>query len=165
MVYCMDWNFSGTKINFGGFRGSVGIRGNQHCLLYLWRQNNWRYTDYTISIRAPLLHWLFSSSWAYNSNILTFISNILPVQTISVCFTNTAMSPLCYFNKKSAWNSSADGQYIVQFPFPGEHFTAQAVCDQLSKDRSNKLTASCVANVSRLFISCLSSHFYWINYA
>ena len=67
--------------------------------------------------------------------------SFLSFHTIYVRYT-TDMSTLNYFNKKSTRDSSVDGQSSgfpsLQDVLPGS--TTQAVCDETSKDRSNKVT-------------------------
>lgn len=123
-------------------------------IVFLWSQNGWGYKDCTISVRVPMLYILTIFFLHHERTAAAFyirlICVVLPFHTISICFI-TAISNQWYATQTQTLHKI---HRMVSCPISllGDGGpTAHAVCDELPKDKRNKLSCrSCVANVGGL---------------
>jgi hypothetical protein len=138
---------------------------NQHCLLSYGvkmascTQITQYPSEHPCSIDYFLCHEHTEATFQDSFNCV-----VLPFQTLSDRFTTVNSLYTSSTRNLHKPNLSADGQ-STDFPFlqledslPSS--TTQAVCDELSNDRRNKLTAFMLLMPVDLFVSCLSGHLY-----
>ena len=160
-TYRMDRNFRGTKLS--RFSRISGHPRKSTLSSFLWSQNGRRHTDCTIprqSTFAPLTIFLHRERTALSKIHLCFLA--IPDNFRSFYYRSidpTLLQQELYTRFIGCgWSIVGSDFPSLEDVLPGS--TAQAVCDELSKDRSNKLTETMLLMSADFFISCLSGHFY-----